>query len=767
MFKTTATSYANSMYPAIFVAAQQAINYSNEPDWAIFLIYVLGIYLFVTRNIKIQYYSNKKIIKYIRDKTLAEKKLDDEVRLTTRNYYKSCVQPEYWANNNYEIDKETNRLKFTKEGEFLKPIFGKMNAAEFERYIKKNCDCRNPNQLAGCIILPIPQLPTLPKIINYHSCCLTSTTALKRAAAEMPDADPVVLEMFKTFLKKKIYPVLDSIANEFEYSFPIWWNHITIKQRQQVVQALDAANFQRAWTTISSLQKYGNFVKSEDQTQGPAESKTRNICNVGPLKKLLAGPVCYALEKIAKCKIDSYVSGKSYEEKGHDLAWISRKLGEDCVKLDGDGSAFDSCQKLPVKELVDDYLYNKVCKKIETTEVAKLNALGYAIPPYAIRAALMDHHAVIETKRCEDKKMKNLVTLTHDGTTHSGDMDTTLANTIRMWCYIEFVSYIAELKDIDYVTRVAGDDNSLYIAKSVFIKNKVKILKAYSRVFTLNKGKVTHGLGQVLKFLKVGKIEQGDFCSTSTFKTTRNGDTYYRVLRIPERYLLTFAYMSKSDSLTPGEYMYATGQAEMKWAKGLPIFQKLAEWKMRHGYDSSKIDLIKSSMHRVAHYSQCNNDFLDADLYGKIELSISEQEFIKRWDIKTLFDTKVNSESISKLIKDKILELYGIRNIRDDHINRAIKTFENKFKNTILGNHNTLRTAVNEPQDYQAYCDTLLVRHGITKDEIDDFEEYLDSVDPMDETLEHVVITKLGRELKPQLDATKYFSCPEKFRLNW
>jgi len=758
----------STIFSSIFVYAQDNVHKLNEPDWAIGLIYLLGLYLFLKKTIKIEYHSNYAINKYIKEKTLAEKKKDDEVRMSTKCYYKSCVQPEYWKNNNYDYDATTNKITFTEEGEFLKPIFGKMNSTEFAKYISKNCNCKNPNQLAGYVILPLPKTQEMPKIINYHSCCLTSTTALKRSAAEMPDSDPVILEEFKRFLKIKIYPILDSIVKEFEYSSAIWWNHITTSQRQQVLDALKTVDFGKKWTVIKTLQEYGNFVKSEDQTQGPAESKTRNICNVGNLKKLLAGPVCYTLEKIAKCKIKSYVSGKSYEEKGYDLANIAKKLGEDCVKLDGDGSAFDSCQKIPLKNLVDDYLYKKVCEKIEQEQVAKLEILGYAIPPYAIRAALLDHHAVIKTKFVQDLKLKTLVTVTHDGTTHSGDMDTTLANTIRMWCYTEFVAWIARISENDYETRVAGDDNTLYVSKKIFENKKFEIINAYQTVYTTRKDKVTHGLGQVIKFLKVGKIEDGDFCSTSCFKTTRNGDTYYRILRIPSRYFLTFAYMYKSDSLTPGEYMYTTGQAELKWAKGLPIFEKIARWKMRHGYNSHSVDLLMSSVNRIANYQRCSNLFNEEDdlVYKTIELSLQEKEFLERWNIKNIFNNQIENTNISVAIRNKILELYGIKDVKQSHIDRALKTYESKFKNTILGNHNLLRSTTDHSQDYQAYCETLLERYGITTAEIEDFEQYLDTVDPMSNSLEHPVLMKITQNDK-QVDLTKYFNCPEKFKLSW
>jgi len=634
-------------------------------------------------------------------KLATKKKFSPRERSAMRKYYRSCVQPEYWVTNNFITDSSRHKIEFADRGSYLAPLFSKMSKEDFASYIKSNCDCPKIEE-AGLIVTPIPEFKQPLKIINYHNCGLTNATALKRSAALVPTVDPKVLREFKHFLEEEVYSEFDRIAENFVYSFNIWWNHISISQRNEVQNEL---NKPRNWLDKQQIKKeiigYNNFVKSEDQTQGPQDSKTRNICNVSPFRKMLAGPVIYMLEKMVKIDpfFQGYMSGLNYADKGIYLQNIAETLGRDCVKLDGDGKAFDSTQHIEIKRLVDDYLYQAVINKM------KKSGKAFKFPIFAIKQALMNHNAKIKMIKREGKKMRTLITLSHEGTVHTGDMDTSLGNTLRMWCYIRFIERLSgiPLKGNKVSRRqVAGDDNSLYINKKFYIENELKIIAAYSKVFTPKMTGVKHGLGQVIKFLKKGEISQGDFCSTNCFSVTRNGRKSYRVIRIPSRVLSTYAYMGKTD-LTPAEWLYATGECEMYWAKGLPIFEKLAEYKLRHGIKCNKV--------------QTKNNLS----FPRLELTGEEEELVAKYDIK-FFKDLINSNYFNR-----------------DAVYKTINY-----------------TSMIEDTDYEDCLSWLAKTFSITRIEVESFHEYLETLDIESPSMSHPVILKLENP-KAQEDLTKLF----------
>jgi len=403
-------------------------------------------------------------------------------------------------------------------------------------------------------------------------------------------------------------------------------------------------------------------------------------------------------------EFDGYMSGKSYLDKGYDLANIADKLGDDAVKLDGDGKAFDSTQHIEIKRLVDDYIYKGVIKKME-----KMN-LPY--PLWAIKEALLNHKATIsyEVRMPLMPKPKKLVSLTHEGTVHTGDMDTSFANTMRMLFYMRTVAKIAGLESRDYAIQVAGDDNSLYVRRYIYVKKEKEIISAYQQIFTNRFEGVNVGLGQVIKFLKKGTIEQGDFCSTNCFKTTRNGKTFYRVIRIPDRYFKKFAHMSAGE-LHPLEWLYTTGEADLNWAKGLPIFEKLCVWRMKNGKVPTPIS---------------------SKMMNKPELAIrtlteQENDFCKMWNVEQRNLNIKNRFHKTLVLKDKLYK----------------------------SNH--------EPQDTKFFLEWLCDNYNIEKHEVEDFEKYIDNLSITDTIMNHPVLKKFGNP-KPQEDLTKKFSDQFLFR---
>jgi len=672
------------------VQAYQAEIYENRADIMLTSLAVMLIsFLFIFKKFRIA----------------SKPKYNPKERTAYRKYYRSCVQPEYWVTNNFVTDSKRHKIEFSDRGSYLAPLFSKMSKEDFASYIKLNCDCVKEEE-AGIIVTPIPSFKNPLKIINYHNCGLTNATALKRSAALVPTVDNKVLSEFKNFLQEEVYPEFDKVAESFVYSFDIWWNHISVSQRNEVQNELNKPrNWLNKQQIIREIVGYNNFVKSEDQTQGPQDSKTRNICNVSAFRKMLAGPVIYMLEKMVKINpfFEGYMSGLNYDDKGKYLQNISEALGTDCIKLDGDGKAFDSTQHIEIKRLVDDYLYGAVIKKM------KSSGRSHNFPLFAIKAALMNHQAKIKMIKREGNRMRTLVTLTHEGTVHTGDMDTSLGNTLRMWCYIRFIEKMVGIPLIGNKVskrQVAGDDNSLYVNKRFYEIHEQKIIAAYAKVFTTKMTGIKHGLGQVIKFLKKGTISQGDFCSTNCFPVTREGRKSFRVIRIPARVLSTYAYMGKTH-LTPSEWLYATGECEMYWSKGLPIFEKLAQYKLRHGVPCSKM-----------HKKESNSD-----KFPRRVLTPDEEQLVEKYSI--------------QFLKDKI---------HSNYFNRDLFYKGSNYQSSI------------EDTDYED-CVTWLRRNfSISREEIDDFHNYLDNLDIEESEMNHPVIQKLESP-RNQEDLTKRFSC--------
>jgi hypothetical protein len=256
---------------------------------------------------------------------------------------------------------------------------------------------------------------------------------------------------------------------------------------------------------------------------------------------------------------------------------------------------------------------------------------------------------------------------------------------------MEFIVDIAAIRCCDYEVRCAGDDNSLYIRKCTWIQKNKEIVAAYGVVFTTDMDAKSAGLGQKLKFLKLGVIEQGDFCSSHNFKTTRNGYTHYRVIRHPIRYIQGLCYKDADTDLTDQEWMYATGRCDLAWASGLPIFEALANYKMTNGVDTCHEQIVSKLKHPNMHVDE------------------SYQGHMEDYDI-----------------GDTLLE---------DHLMRIIspkKYYQMREKKSD-----------NEVQDYQACVDWLNEFFDISYAEIVDFEKYIKQLDVRDHKFSHIVLLKL------------------------
>lgn len=156
--------------------------------------------------------------------------------------------------------------------------------------------------------------------------------------------------------------------------------------------------------------------------------------------------------------------------------------------------------------------------------------------------------------------------------------------------------------------------------------------------------------------------------------------------------------------LSPKEWLYTTGLADLKWAQGLPIFDKLSRWRMKNG----KVP------QNVSQYVEMKQEL------AQKELSISEQDFCEKWNVQQRnYDIK-NRFHKSQLFKEKIYE---------SSYNKIDAEY---FKIWLLDNYN------------------------IEEHHIISFEKYLDDLTIDSDKMEHEVIKLFGSP-KSQEDLTKKF----------
>lgn len=101
----------------------------------------------------------------------------------------------------------------------------------------------------------------------------------------------------------------------------------------------------------------------------------------------------------------------------------------------------------------------------------------------------------------------------------------------------------------EYEVKSKGDD-TITVIKANFDRKIVE--RAYAKTFVNGKdvpakdfNNVSHGLGQIAKYLKWGTLEDIDFCSTQTIRV--KDDCYHIVRQLP-RFLTTTVWSRKAMS---------------------------------------------------------------------------------------------------------------------------------------------------------------------------------------------------------------------------
>jgi len=421
-----------------------------------------------------------------------------------------------------------------------------------EQYLALACDGdRKP-----AIKKIMPTISSMYDVIFYENCKGNMFNALKRQALEVTQPETNWVDSFYDWFEGIFRGEILPLIQDFEYCYEGWFNGLTNKQQAELLK-VDTSNQENLKNKY-----YTMFCKCEKQmADGLPNKYPKNRCICGPNAeyKYVMGPIVHRLETIFT-NFKGYCGGKNWSEMESLLnKWY--KQGYTKV-IEGDGSGFDRTQHTLLKD-VERTIYRHLLQE------GKIHHVDEDVFAY---------HSETDTVKIKSKSfMKNgkyteLQDYGHieiTGTVLSGSMDTTFANTLRMALYNRFVlEKVMGLSAEQYQVIAKGDDFAVFVNDSIMDE---EITDAYYKVFS-NKTTRTHGLGQILKFVRIASYATMDFCCTEAFNCTKCG---WKIVRQLPRFLTLTPYSSKVLALSKDEEMHYKHQlfmSNLKWMDGLPVF---------------------------------------------------------------------------------------------------------------------------------------------------------------------------------------------------
>lgn len=379
------------------------------------------------------------------------------------------------------------------------------------------CTCRGDEEIALQQILPVGA--NSPEVICYNSCDRTLFAAFKRQMMRVYEPDPHIAQEFQQYTENYFSKYVEPVLRTFDYSYSEWFN----KQPRHKQDDLVNSQNKIAADGYPKYVEYGLFCKREKQEAG---GKNRAIANIEPVIKYIMGPVCWALEDVAGKYFPGYCGGKSWDDLENLFAEYYRE-GFHYV-LQGDGSAFDTCQHYELK-VIDRLIYqyiskNKMVHHVDADQFGRIAC-----------AKLRELNA----KTFSKEGVRTLGSATIRGTVFSGASDTTLMNTLRMALYNMFTLERAGMKyGEDFKLLAKGDDFIVFSRTPQW--QGVDFLHLYQQIW---KPKPNHAktnfrenrgaLGMILKFLNVGDYDTIDFCSVTCIPY--DDHTKFKLARKPNR----------------------------------------------------------------------------------------------------------------------------------------------------------------------------------------------------------------------------------------
>lgn len=405
------------------------------------------------------------------------------------------------------------------------------------------------------------------RMIIYHNCGANVLTALKRDCLEVPRPDKSELIDFYDWYDRLFVTEIEPLLVDFNYSYEYWYNNLSRKQQAEIDRCKEKPNQKHQSKMFCKIEK-------QEVTSCCKNPKNRCICGPNVKYKTVVGPVVDQLQFIFR-NFKGFAVGLSFEEKETKYNTFASK-GHTMI-IEGDGSGFDRTQHTELK-----YVEHKIYKWLY--DRGKLN-----MPHDIFYENFLNDNVTIKAevfaKAHRTQVKQKIAQVKREGGVRSGDMDTTFANTLRM---IMYNRYILETKMLQhpeaYSLAVGGDD---FVACVYPSTDKEAIVQAYHQVFLPIKkftGPIEHGLGQLLKFLKISDdLADSDFCSTQVFYC--KGCKSYKMVRKLDRFLHHTAYSRTALSMNDVEtarYCVQLYLANDDWLHGLPILSDYNDVLLKH-----------------------------------------------------------------------------------------------------------------------------------------------------------------------------------------
>jgi hypothetical protein len=430
---------------------------------------------------------------------------------------------------------------------------------------------------------------TLGDPLDYHNdvmawakCKSTLFAAAKRQIKSAPVPDPHVLQEFLQYAYNKIDTDIGYYLKNFGYSYKDWFNHLPSK-KQQLIQPIHNYFHNKSQLDLTDTElkqllslDYEAICKTEIQD---LDGKPRMVCAIPQLIKYTMGPVTWHLEEICEQHYQGYCGSMNLTQMAEKL---NDYIDQGFTKVvEGDGSAFDNSQDIELKSL-DRYIYNHIVDSI------------YHVPKQLFQQLSNLYYKSMNVKYSEYKHKRTLFNYYVLGTVFSGDCDTTLANTIRMATYNCFVNERVGLRyGEDFVVLSKGDDFS--VLYKPYIPDEF-IRQAYATCF-LTKPQApydicdtrSYGIGQICKFLDIGKPDSFKFCSLRSWYI--DDDYHITLTRDPAKLYSHAQYSIKAKCYSPAEMMQYHLDLYTSYRinyPGLDIFQIMACAHLQQYYKLAK-----------------------------------------------------------------------------------------------------------------------------------------------------------------------------------
>lgn len=476
----------------------------------------------------------------------------------------SCNQPEYQS---YTAAEEVDGYLSTLHGDVLPDTWVNDFASRYALAITYPrdipCTCHNKPKLRQ--VLPIGV--NTGEVICYETCARTLFSAFKRQNQRVLLPDTKSVHEFHRFCDMIFDKYLREPLKNFDYSYSEWFNSMPRRKQDAILRSCDVRGHKGQVV-------YGLMNKCEKQEAG---GKTRAIANIDTTIKYILGPVCWALESLMAKNLPGYCGNKSWDDLEKYMTDAYNE-GYQTV-LQGDGSAFDTCQHDELK-YIDRLIYNFLVD----------NGKIHHVDPELFRKVATSRVRKLDARLYSDKMRLPFATSYMLGTVFSGSSDTTLMNTVRMSLYNMFTMCQAGLKyGQDFKHLAKGDDFMVFVRHPDW--NGHSYQQLYDRYWVAKpKSSIAnnyqpYGIGMILKFLLVGDYSTIDFCSTTAITWFDQGTFHVKLARRPDRMDPLSHWSRAALTMSPGQYkQYLIDQA---WAiniamPDMPFYRDYANAMLAH-----------------------------------------------------------------------------------------------------------------------------------------------------------------------------------------